>query len=247
MVSEELLSRYFETRARFMHKLEKLEEEYLTKYYWMLDHIKVFLPRNPSVQVLVLGCGLGHEVYALSKMGYKNVLGVDIDCKQVEICRAKGINCICADAIEYLEKTDETYDVILMFNLLEHFDLDKALKLCNLCHIKLAENGRLILSVPNAANPFATYNIYGDLTHRIGAFTETSIVQLLKAAGFSRVIVSNVKTFGRYDHRVTKRILKIVGTIIIHITRQIIRLMYLLNGISPPKVVSSDLLAIAIK
>ena len=247
MAPKELLSKYFESRARFMHKLEELEEEYLTKYYWMLDHIKRFLPHNSDAQILVLGCGLGHEVYALNKMGYKNVLGVDIDCKQVEICRAKGINCICADAIEYLEKADKTYDVILMFNLLEHFDLDEALKLCRLCHAKLSKNGRLILLVPNASNLIATHMIYSDLTHKIGAFTETSIVQLLKAARFSRVIVSNVKTFGRYDHRITKRILKIVGTIIIHITRQIIRLMYLLNGISPPKVVSSDLLAIAIK
>jgi len=247
MVSKELLSKYFETRAHFMHRLEKLEEEYLTKYYWMLDHIKRFLPHNSDAQILVLGCGLGHEVYALNKMGYRNVLGVDIDCKQVEICRAKGVNCLCADVIEYLENVDKTFDVILMFNLLEHFNLDEALKLCRICHMKLPKNGRLILLVPNASNPIATHMIYSDLTHRIGAFTETSTIQLLKAAGFGRVIVSNVKTYGRYDHRFTKRILKIIGTIIIHITWQIIRLMYLLNGINPPKVVSNDLLAIAIK
>ncbi|RLF02790.1 MAG: hypothetical protein DRJ59_02610 [Thermoprotei archaeon] len=243
----ELFNKYFETRAKYMYRLEKLEEGYLSKYYQMKDHIADYLPKNKKAKILVLGSGLGHEVWALNRIGYSNVLGVDIDAEQIEIAKSRGINCLHADALEFLKKTQETYDAILAFNFIEHFDLENALKLCKLCYLRLSKGGILILLTPNAANPLAIRNIYGDLTHRMGAFTETSIVQLLNLAGFNRIIVRNVKPFGRYDHRITKKVLKIIGTMVVHITWQLIRLIYLLNGVKAPKVVSNDLLSIAYK
>ena len=132
-MSHELTSRYFEARAKYMHRLEELNEEYLAKYYWMRDHIATYLPEDKNAKILVLGSGLGHEVWALNRMEYSNVLGVDIDAEQVEIARSMGINCVCADALEFLEKSRETYDAILAFNFLEHFDLEDALNLCKPC------------------------------------------------------------------------------------------------------------------
>lgn len=243
----ELYDKYFESRARYMHRLSNLKEEYLTKYYWVKDHIQRYLPKNKDAKILVLGSGLGHEIFALNIMGYSNVLGVDIDAKQIKIAKSVGINCIHADALEYLEKSKENYDAILAFNFLEHFDSENALRLCRLCYMHLSQNGVLILLTPNASNPLASHNIYGDLTHKIGGFTETSIIQLLRIAGFNKIIVCNVKPFGRYDHRIKGKILKFVGIIVIHITWQLIRLIYLINGITPPKVVSNDLLTIAYK
>jgi len=204
-MSIELLNKYFETRAKYMHRLEKLKDEYLSKYYWMQDHIADYLPNDRRAKIPVLGSGLGHEVWALNRMGYSNVLGVDIDDNQVEIAKSMGINCICANVLEFLERTQETYDAILAFNFLEHFDLENALKLCKLCYLRLSKDGTLILLTPNASNPLAAHNIYNDLTHRIGAFTETSIAQLLRLAGFKEVIVRNVKPFGISDRIIWKK------------------------------------------
>ena len=246
-MTHELLNRYFETHAKYMHRLEELEEEYLSKYYWMKDHIADYLPKNKKAKILALGSGLGHEVWALNRMGYSSVLGVDINAEQIEIAKSRGINCLHADALEFLERCQETYNAILALNFIEHFDLETALKLCKLCYMRLSKGGVLILLTPNAANPLTIHNIYGDLTHRMGAFTETSIVQLLNLAGFNRIIVRNVKPFGRYDHRIAKKVLKITGTIVVHITWQLIHLMYLLNGVKAPRVVSNDLLAVGYK
>ncbi|OYT55957.1 MAG: hypothetical protein B6U76_04735 [Desulfurococcales archaeon ex4484_217_2] len=230
-----------------MHRLERLKDEYLAKYYWMETHIASFLPKDKKVKILVLGSGLGHEVWALNRMGYNNVLGVDIDTVQVEIAKSMGINCVCADALEFLEKSRETYDAILAFNFLEHFDLGNALKLCRLCYLRLSKGGVLILLTPNAANPLAMRNIYSDLTHKIGAFTEVSIVQLLNLVGFNRIILCNVKTFGLKDRKLIKMLVKIMATLMTYTTWGLIKLFYIMNGTIPPKVVSNDLLAIAIK
>ncbi|RLE99340.1 MAG: hypothetical protein DRJ59_08065 [Thermoprotei archaeon] len=135
----------------------------------------------------------------------------------------------------------------MTFNFIEHFDLENALKLCKLCYTRLSKGGVLILFTPNATTPLAIHSIYDDLTHRIGAFTETSIVQLLNLAGFNRIIVCNVKPFGRYDHRIAKKVLKIIEAIVVYITWQLIRLMYLLNGVKALRIVSNDLLAIGYK
>jgi len=245
-MTRELLNKYFETRVKYEHRLEKLKDEYLAKYYWMEDHITSFLPKDKKAKILVLGPGLGHEVWTLNRMGYSNVLGVDIDAEQVEIAKSMGINCVYADALEFLEKSQEAYDAILAFNFIEHFDLENALKLCRLCYLRLSKGGVLILLTPNAANPLATRNIYRDLTHRI-AFTENSIVQLLNLAGFNRIIVRNVKTFGLKDRKLIKMLIKIMATLMTYTTWGLIKLFYILNGTIPPKVVSNDLLAIAIK
>jgi len=230
-----------------MHRLKKLEDEYLSKYYWMKDYIVNYLPKDKNARILVLGCGLGHEVWALNRMGYSNALGVDIDMKQVRIARSMGINCVCADALVFLEKLQENYDVILAFNFIEHFNLEDALKLCKLCYSRLSKGGAFILLTPNAANPLAMRNIYSDLTHKIGAFTETSIAQLLRSVGFNKIILCNVRPFGLEDRSLVKRLLKLIATVIIHVNWGIIKLFYIVNGILPPKVVSNDLLIIAIK
>jgi len=213
----------------------------------MKDHIADYLPKNKKAKILVLGSGLGHEVWALNRIGYSNVLGIDINAEQIEIAKSRGINYLHADALEFLERCQETYNAILAFNFIKHFDSENALKLCKLCYTQLSKGGVLILFTLNAANPLAMHNIYDDLTHRIGAFTETSIVQLLNLAGFNRIIVRNVKPFSRYDHRIAKNVLKIIGAIVVYITWQLIRLMYLLNGVKAPRIVSNDLLAIGYK
>lgn len=243
-VKENLYAHYFEGRIKHTIDLTNLDRVYKTKYFWMIDHLKDVLPSNKNSKILVLGCGVGHEVYALNKMGYRNVLGIDISEEQIEVAKANKLNCKRADAFKFLEKSQDKFDTILAFNFIEHFDLAKAFKLCVLCYDNLTEKGRLILLTPNASNPLASHLRYADPTHEV-AFTCPSITQLLTATGFKKIEFKNVKPFGKMDDRMIMRILKFFGTIVVHMSWILIRLFYWINGIKPPKVVSPDLLVIA--
>lgn len=241
-----LYSNYLKARIKYTIDLSNLRRVYETKYYWMKDHLEDILPNRKDSKILVLGCGVGHEIYALNKMGYKNVLGIDISEEQIKIAKSNELNCIKADAFKFLENNSEKFDVIIAFNFIEHFSLGDAFKLLTLCHKSLTKKGILILLTPNASNPLATHMIYSDPTHII-AFTEMSIRQLLISIGFNEVRFKNVKPFGKLDNRITIKILKLLVAFVINLTWKLVKLVYWLSGIKPPKVVSPDLLVIAYK
>ncbi len=243
-INDMLYAHYFEGRIKYMINLSDIDKVYKTKYFWVNDHLEDVLPSNKDSKILVLGCGIGHEVYALNKMNYKNVIGIDISDEQIEIAKSRKLNCIKVDAFKFLNINKEKYDVIIAFNFIEHFNLEKILELLTLCYKRLNKGGVIILSTPNASNPLAIHHIYGDLTHKI-AFTETSIRQLLIAAGFRKIKLKNVKPFGRFDDKIIKRVSKLIMTFIIKVIWKLIQIFYLLNCARSPKVVSTDLLVIA--
>jgi hypothetical protein len=74
-----------------------------------------------------------------------------------------------------------------MIDVLEHFTRPEALELAETIRTRaLAPQGRLIIQVPNMQSPFATLNLYHDITHQ-WAYTEASLRQLLRSAGFRKV------------------------------------------------------------
>ncbi len=224
----------------------QLEKEYEGVYFWLEDHLKNDLPRNKDAEILVIGCGAGHEVYSLNRLGYSNVLGIDISEDLVKLAKNKGLNCIIIDAFSFLANCDKKLDVILAFGLIEHFSKKEVNRFLKLCYNSLKDGGMLILKTPNANNPFSLKWIYGDITHQI-AFNDTSLTQILLLVGFNTIYYKNVKTFGKNDKKLFKKFLKVFMSIITNLTFQLTKLLYLLNGIQPPKIVSPDLLAVAYK
>ena len=55
-----------------------------------------------------------------------------------------------------------------------------------LCRTSLRPGAALVIQVPNGESPFAGRIIYGDYTHET-AFTQASMGQVLRAAGFGSV------------------------------------------------------------
>src|SRR5579859_7525051 len=54
------------------------------------------LPANLGAKILDVGCGAGLLMLALRELGYTEVQGIDIDPGQVESCRSKGLDAVCA-------------------------------------------------------------------------------------------------------------------------------------------------------
>lgn len=133
--------------------------------------------------MLEIGCGMGRFLLHLKEMGYSDIVGVDIDKSQYSIAKKEGLNVFLSDAKTFLLNDMSKYHAIYAFDVLEHIDKVEQLELLRLIFNRLDDNGMLVIQVPNALAPTATYFRYIDFTHTI-SYTEDSLSFLLHNAGF---------------------------------------------------------------
>jgi 2-polyprenyl-3-methyl-5-hydroxy-6-metoxy-1,4-benzoquinol methylase len=149
-------------------------------------YLRGWLPRDFSSEILDLGCGDGRLVYSLQRLGYKNVSGVDISQSQLDLARQVSSSLHNQDVIEFLQQTARTFDLIVVFDLIEHLEKMHLLEFLTACHKVLKPGGRIVFQTPNAASPFFGSVRYGDLTHEL-AVTPVLLGQLMSRAGFSAI------------------------------------------------------------
>lgn len=86
---------------------------------FILDFIK------PDSHVLDLGCGLGFVSFYVAEKA-KRVVGIDYS--QSDIAKAKSLfkrdnlEYRCEDALVYLQKNTETFDILILSHILEHIE-----------------------------------------------------------------------------------------------------------------------------
>ena len=75
---------------------------------------------RPGDKILEIGCGIGSLVFELSRKGY-DIIGIDLSREVIEYGRKKyGDIRLEVQAAEELPYDDESFDVVLSFDLLEH-------------------------------------------------------------------------------------------------------------------------------
>jgi hypothetical protein len=72
-----------------------------------------------------------------------------------------------------------------MFDLFEHIEAHKAIRLATLAYTVLSSDGALVIRTPNMANILGIYSKYIDITH-YQCYTEFSMLQVLLEAGFKK-------------------------------------------------------------
>jgi 2-polyprenyl-3-methyl-5-hydroxy-6-metoxy-1,4-benzoquinol methylase len=148
--------------------------------------IEYNLTNNKEAKVLDLGCGNGSLLNTLKKRGYKNLFGVEIGVEQNIFLRNKGFQIQNQDIINYLETNNEAFDVIFLFDVLEHFNKNEIVKIIPLLKNKLRTNGKIFLRVPNAEAIFKGSIMYGDFTHET-FFTKRSLLQIFNIYQFKKI------------------------------------------------------------
>lgn len=147
------------------------------------------LPKDLDIRILDIGCGFGQMLSALGKVGYKNLVGIDISDEAVSSCIDRNLKVIkIYDIIDYATSyTKEKFDFIIMSHVLEHIDKDKIIKsLIAIRENLLTKNGQMVVMVPNAQANTGCYWAYEDFTHTT-LFTAGSLYYVLKAAGFESI------------------------------------------------------------
>ena len=141
-----------------------------------------FLP--PKASILDIGCGRGEWLQIAKDAGYQ-VKGIDINAKNISMLKQKGFDVQEAEAIEYLQTTKESYDVITALELIEHLDFEKIRQLLSLAHKRLSPNGVLIVETVNPLANTGLGNFYMDATHQ-KPLPPLLIAFLLQYIGFAK-------------------------------------------------------------
>jgi SAM-dependent methyltransferase len=95
-------------------------------------------------RVLDVGCGYGKTLNLLRTNGLKGV-GVDVNQSMVKTNLSNGLNCL---TLEQFDDTSDSYDLIMMLHVIEHFSPPDLLHFIDHYLGRLKLGGRLILATP---------------------------------------------------------------------------------------------------
>lgn len=147
------------------------------------------LPEDRDARILDAGCGTGQFLYFLERAGYTNYVGIDGSPDCVEFCRNSGRSVEEANLLDYLPEHPDTFDFIVLNDVIEHLKKDEGFAALEHCVQALKPGSTAAIKTDNMGCPmFAPRSRYGDLTHEVG-FTEPSLEAAMSAAGFTNVRV----------------------------------------------------------
>jgi 2-polyprenyl-3-methyl-5-hydroxy-6-metoxy-1,4-benzoquinol methylase len=174
--------------------MPELEESFNTDMV-LQKEIENAIPKDKNANILDLGCGYGSFLHTLQIREYKNLFGVEIGEEENRFLNSKGLNVSKLDILDFLKSDIKTYELITLFDVLEHFKKDEIVEMLPLLKKRLNDNGKLILRLPNGEAIFKGSIMYGDFTHET-YFTKRSMIQLFHTFGFSRVEIYPTYIFG---------------------------------------------------
>jgi hypothetical protein len=158
-----------------------------SKAAWYAEAIKPWLPSNRNATILEIGPGLAEGLSWLSReMGFTKLHAIDISRASIEVC--KQIPNVLAiqteDTKGYLDVNKTTFELIVMYHVLEHFSREEIVPLLDALFNSLKVSGRLIVVVPNVASPvIGVEQQFFDFTHQT-AFSPWSIQQAFNMSRF---------------------------------------------------------------
>jgi len=125
--------------------------DYLAKkeeaYWGVKEALALSVNDKKTTKILEIGSGLGYLTYSLIKANY-NIIGLDISLTAVEKAKENfGDYYVCADLFEYAKFNSETFDIVIMTEVIEH--VDKPLDFVKAIMKLLKKSGQAIITTPN--------------------------------------------------------------------------------------------------
>lgn len=150
----------FEEQYRGSRELIKVRQEKYLAYILLLKRL------FGEVSALDLGCGRGEWLELLGEYGVQ-ARGIDLNEAMLTICREKGFEVSCLDALAALKDCpDNSVQLITGFHISEHLPFPVLVNLAQEAYRALSPGGLLILETPNSENlQVASSTFYLDPTH----------------------------------------------------------------------------------
>ena len=149
-----------------------------------------YLPRfEGRSDILEIGCGRGEFLELLREQGI-SARGLDVNDAMVQETRARGLDAVRADALEYLLATpDSSLGGIFAAQVVEHLPPEYLGRLIEVAGHKVRPGGVIVLETINPTCWVAFFESYiRDLTHAKPIHPET-LQFLVRASGFRQVTI----------------------------------------------------------
>lgn len=148
----------------------------------MLKHLlQRFLP-DRDARVLDVGCGTGHHLLFLRRLGYQHVTGQDLSDVAIAFCRQLGLTDIVQSDAAHMPFSDGQFDALLVADVLEHLP-DDAAALREFWRV-LKPGGVVLLTVP--AFSFL-WSHHDEVLHHYRRYRSRDFVRLAAARRFTLV------------------------------------------------------------
>lgn len=166
---------------------------------------------TPNKRVLEVGCGTGHFLLYLQAKGVIDFAGLDLDTQlATHLPEAIKKNVSLLSIEEYLQQENhKPFDVIVLFDVLEHFSYTEGEALLRQLSTRLQPGGYILTKTPNMGSPWGLQYQYGDLTHK-AAYNSFSLTHLAINAGLQVERCFGQKTgspFRRMMDRIISKVL----------------------------------------
>jgi cyclopropane fatty-acyl-phospholipid synthase-like methyltransferase len=142
--------------------------------------LRGWLPQSKDAAIVDVACGGGKLLHFFKERGYSNVQGVDLSPEQVQISRQMVHQ---RNAIDFLEKSPATFDLITLPDVIEHLHKPEVLRFLDAALVALKPGGRLVLQTPNADSPWGTMHRYNNFAHEV-CFNPNALSRLMSLTGF---------------------------------------------------------------
>lgn len=188
------------------HEMERLE-----KFHWWFVYrqniLKFILKKylsdlHKEAKILDIGCGTGGNIRLL-KENYENVIGLDNNDFALEYCKEKGLkNIIKGNLPDSIEVEDNSIDLILLFDVLEHIEEDE--KSLSILKNKLKNQGHILLTVPAFSFLWSKHD---EEFHHKRRYNIEEIKKILESQDF-KIIKSSYLYFSLFPVVLIMRLLK---------------------------------------
>jgi SAM-dependent methyltransferase len=142
-------NRYWKYAGKIKNKLKPLN--YLASeentYWGVKESLDKMIKNKDKTKILEIGSGLGYLTFSLIKENF-NVVGLDISQTAVnKSIKDFGNYFICDDLFEYAQRNIESYDVVILTEVIEH--VDNPLDFISAIIKLLKKGGSVIITTPN--------------------------------------------------------------------------------------------------
>ena len=189
-----------------------------------------------NTKILEIGFGNGYFLNFAHSHGCV-IEGIEIVSELIERASNNGFKSY--SSIESIQKNNK-YDLIVMFDVLEHIPQDEVLAFLNLLNGLLSESGSIVLRTPNGSSPFGLANQYGDVTH-CNVVTGEKLNYWTKLSGLRVDYIDGDLYPFIFKHNIKKFPSKIIKRILFKITERVCRYIF---SPQPKGFLSSNLFAI---
>lgn len=115
----------------------------------------------------VLEVGFGNGAFAgWVRRKTPHYVGTEINPELVTRAQQAGIDAYPATLHLDTVAKGRTFDLIAIFDVMEHLDKEEILQVLDTARGCLSGNGKLLVRVPSGDSPFSGHLMYGDITHK---------------------------------------------------------------------------------